>query len=195
MFKNNISNAGLIFDLRLLHLGEAMARIIYDLASKGKGLYHIYTDLDFWDARGVLKGLAKVKRNFGKSPPGDTYPTQVVVEDLSSRVKQEIEKRLRRAIPSPPRHLIVQSIIFSGKFEFDRSQYYPDRWSPEKVIFFTRNRLPMNQPVISSAYKWVEITIDGNVVSIQQRKGNRPEKQTQPVTKKASAESYGPTCF
>jgi hypothetical protein len=31
-----------------------MARIIYDLASKGKGLYHIYTDLDFWDARGVL---------------------------------------------------------------------------------------------------------------------------------------------
>ena len=172
-----------------------MARIIYDLASKGKGLYHIYTDLDFWDARGVLKGLAKVKRNFGNSPPGDKYPTQVVVEDLSSRVKKEIEKRLKRAIPSPPRHLIVQSIIFSGKFEFDWSQYYPDRWSPEKVLFFTRNRLPMNQPVINSPYKWVEITIDGKVVTIQQHQGTRPEEQTQPSTKKARTETHGPTCF
>ena len=72
-----------------------MARIIYDLASKGKGLYHIYTDLDFWDARGLLKDLAKVKRNFGDSPPGDKYPTQVVVEDMSHRVKGEIEKRLK----------------------------------------------------------------------------------------------------
>jgi hypothetical protein len=171
-----------------------MARIIYDLASKGKGLYHIYTDLDFWDARGVLKGLAKVKRNFGKSPPGDQYPTQVVVEDLSSRVKQEIEKRLRRAIPSPPRHLIVQSIIFSGKFAFDRRAYYPERWSVERVLFFTRKRLPMNQPVIDSAYKWVELSIDENTVTIQQHQGARPEK-IETSEKQGKKETFGPTCF
>ena len=172
-----------------------MARIIYDLASKGKGLYHIYTDLDFWDARGVLKGLAKVKRNFGNSPPGDLYPTQVVVEDLSSRVKKEIEKRLKRAIPSPPRHLIVQSIIYSGKFEFDRRHYYPDRWSREKVLFFTRNRLPMNQPVINSPYKWVELSIKGNKVTIQQRQGARSEEQTQIITRKGKKTAHGPSCF
>jgi hypothetical protein len=171
-----------------------MARIIYDLASRGKGFYHIYTDLDFWDARGVLKGLAKVKRNFGTSPPGDRYPTQVVVEDLSSKIKAEIEKRLRRAMPSPPRHLIVQSIIFSGKFEFDRRKYYPDRWSPGKVVFFTRKRLPMNQPVINSPYKWVELSISGNTVTIQQRKGVRPEA-TEVAGKKSRAETFGPSCF
>ena len=170
-----------------------MARIIYDLASKGKGLYHIYTDLDFWDARGVLKDLAKVKRNFGTSPPGDRYPTQVVVEDMSSRVKREIEKRLKKAIPSPPRHLIVRSIIFSGKFEFDRRTYYPDRWSPEKVLFFTRKRLPMNQPVIDSAYKWVELSINDTVVTIQQHQGVRPEG-LETSEHKAKKETFGPTC-
>ena len=171
-----------------------MARIIYDLHSKGKGLYHIYTDLDFWDARAVLKGLAKVKRNFGNSPPGDRYPTQVVVEDLGQRVKREIEKRLKRAIPSPPRHLIVQSVIFSGKFEFDRRQYYPDRWSAGRVIFFTRKRLPMNQPVINSAYKWVELSIKDNIVTIQQHQGVRP-KETQTSKKEGKQEAYGPSCF
>ena len=171
-----------------------MARIIYDLASRGKGSYHIYTELDFWEARAVLKGLAKVKRNFGTSPPGDQYPTQVVVEDLSSRVKGEIEKRLKRAIPSPPRHLIVQSIVFSGKFAFDRRKYYPERWSSERVIFFTRKRLPMNQPVINSRYKWVELSISGNSVTIQQHKGVRPEV---PETggKKGKTAAFGPACF
>ena len=171
-----------------------MARIIYDLASKGKGLYHIYTDLDFWDSRRLLKGLAKVKRNFGNSPPGDKYPTQVVVEDMSQRVKGEIEKRLKRAIPSPPRHLIVQAIIFSGKFEFDRRQYYPDRWSANRVLFFTRKRLPMNQPVINSEYKWVELSISDNIITIQQHQGTRP-KATQAGKKSGKQEAYGPTCF
>ena len=171
-----------------------MARIIYDLASKGKGLYHIYTDLDFWDARSVLKGLAKVKRNFGNSPPGDKYPTQVVVEDMGQRVKREIEKRLKRAIPSPPRHLIVQSVIFSGRFEFDRRQYYPDRWSAARVIFFTRKRLPMNQPVINSPYKWVELSIKDNVVTIQQHQGVRPEEK-KTKKKDGKRETYGPSCF
>ncbi len=171
-----------------------MARIIYDLASRGKGFYHIYTELDFWDARAVLQGLARVKRNFGTSPPGDQYPTQVVVEDFSSKVKGEIEKRLRRAIPSPPRHLIVQSIIFSGKFEFDRRKYYPDRWSQGRVVFFTRKRLPMNQPVINSPYKWVELSINGNTVIIKQHKGVRPDA-SEMGGKKGKTEAFGPSCF
>ncbi|MBW1981837.1 MAG: hypothetical protein JRJ12_11510, partial [Deltaproteobacteria bacterium] len=119
-----------------------MARIIYNLESYSKGFYHIYTDLDFWDARKILKGLANVKRNFGQSPSGDEYPTQVIVEDLSPARKKEIERRLKRAIASPPRHLIVQEIIFSGKFEFDWTRYYPSRWSPARALFFTRKRLP-----------------------------------------------------
>ena len=171
-----------------------MARIIYDLASRGRGFYHIYTELDFWDARGVLRGLAKVKRNFGNSPPGDLYPTQVVVEDLSPRIKGEIEKRLKRSIPSPPRHLIVQSIIFSGKFEFDRRRYYPDKWSPGKVIFFTRKRLPMNQPVINSPYRWVELSVKGNTVTIEQRKGTRSEAP-ETAEKRGKREAFGPACF
>ena len=171
-----------------------MARIIYNLASRGEGCYHIYTDLDFWDARTILEGLAKVKRNFGESPPGDQYPTQVVVEDLSLRVKGEIEKRIRRSIPSPPRHLIVQSIIYSSKFEFDRRDYYPDRWSSAKALFFTRKRLPMNQPVISSTYRWVELSIQGNIITIQQYKGN-PPKSDETTTRKSKSEPYGPVCY
>ena len=171
-----------------------MARIVYNLASRGEGRYHIYTDLDFWDARAILKHLAKVKRNFGDSPPGDRYPTQVVVEDLSPRVKGEIEKRIRRSIPSPPRHLIVQSIIYSGKFEFDRRAYYPDRWSPTKALFFTRKRLPMNQPVISSTYKWVELSIRGNIITIQQHKGT-PPKADKATTRKSNSATYGPVCY
>jgi hypothetical protein len=53
----------------------------------------------------------------------------------------------------------------------------------------------MNQPVINSAYKWVEITVKDNVVTIQQHQGARPEEQIQPSTKKARTEPYGPTCF
>ena len=171
-----------------------MARIIHDLASRGKGWYHIYTDLDFWDARGILKGLAKVKRNFGNSPPGDLFPTQVVVEDFSKKTRAEIEKRLGRAISSPPRHLIVQSIIFSGKFEFDRRKYYPDRWSSAKALFFTRKRLPMNQPVINSPYKWVDLAIQDNTVTIQQRQGV-PPRVTEAKGKKDKSAPYGPSCF
>ena len=83
-----------------------MARIIHDLKAWGEGRYRLYTDLDFWDTRKILKGLAKVRRNFGRTPPGDQFPTQVVVEEASSHLRREIETRLLRAISSPPRHLI-----------------------------------------------------------------------------------------
>jgi hypothetical protein len=115
-----------------------------------------------------------------------------VVEDFSQGVRAEIEKRLKRAVASPPRHLIVQSIIFSGKFEFDRRKYYPDRWSAARVLFFTRKRLPVNQPVINSRYKWVDLSIENNTVTIVQRQGVPPEG-TEISEKKSS--TYGPACF
>jgi hypothetical protein len=171
-----------------------MARIIHNLQSRSKGRYHIYTDLDFWDTRRILARLARVKRNFGTAPPGDQFPTQVVVEDLGPEVRREIEKRLTRAIASPPRHLIVQSIVFAGKFEFDRRKYYPDHWSPARVIAFTRKRLPMNQPVISSPYKWVDLSIHGNTVTITQHQGT-PPKGTERQTKGGKVETWGPSCI
>jgi hypothetical protein len=172
-----------------------MARIIHDFASRSQGLYRVYTDLDFWDARKILRGLAKVKRNFCSAPPGDQFPTQVVVEQGGTpEVKAEIEKRLKRAIPSPPRHLIVQSIIFSGSFTFDRRRYYPDRWSPGMVLFFMSKRLPTNQPVIESPYKWVEITISGNTVSIEQHQGVPPQTH-RTRRKQDESTSFGPSCF
>jgi hypothetical protein len=128
------------------------------------------------------------------APPGDQFPTQVVVEDLGPEVRREIEKRLTRAIASPPRHLIVQSIVFAGKFEFDRRKYYPDHWSPARVIAFTRKRLPMNQPVISSPYKWVDLSIHGNTVTITQHQGT-PPKGTERQTKGGKVETWGPSCI
>ncbi|MFP3871112.1 MAG: hypothetical protein ACLFVT_09575 [Syntrophobacteria bacterium] len=171
-----------------------MARIVHDLGSRAKRRYLLYTDLDFWDARRILKGLGRVKRNFGSSPPGDRFPTQVVVEDADSEVKRTIEKRLSRAIASPPRHLIVQSIIYWGRFEFDRRTYCPDRWSAARVLFFVRKRLPLHQPVIRSRYKWVEISLRGNTVAIQQHQGVSPEAGETNGEEDQSVRC-GPACF
>ncbi len=102
-----------------------MAHIIHCHPTQTAYEYHIYTDLDFWDARKILKELAVVKRNFGQEPSGDEYPTQVVGNDLPRSVRAEIEKRLRKAIVSPPRHVIVRSILSERFFEFDPSVYYP----------------------------------------------------------------------
>ena len=74
-----------------------MAKIIHCHPSKATNEYHIYTDLDFWDTRLILKDLATVKRNFGTDPPGNDYPTQVVGDDLNRSAKATIEKRLRKA--------------------------------------------------------------------------------------------------
>ena len=55
-----------------------MARIIYLHPRQSNYDYHIFTDLDFWDARRILKDLVTVKRIFGEWPPGDEFPTQIV---------------------------------------------------------------------------------------------------------------------
>jgi len=170
-----------------------MARIIHDLKAWGEGRYRLYTDLDFWDARKILRMLAAVRRNFGESPPGDQYPTQLMVDAPSPQLRREIEKRLLRAIPSPPRHLIVQAITLSGKFSFPWRRYYPARWSPSRALFFTRKRLPLNQPVIRSRYKWVELTIVGETIVIEQRQG-MPPREAAFGDKRGKPEPWGPSC-
>jgi hypothetical protein len=170
-----------------------MARIIHDLKAWGEGRYRLYTDLDFWDARKILRNLATARRNFGESPSGDQYPTQVMVDDPSPQVRREVEKRLLRAIPSPPRHVIVQSIVLSGRFSFPWRRYYPARWSPSRALFFTRNRLPLNQPVISSRYRWVELAMVGETIVIEQRQGIPPRDAAR-GDKRRKPEPWGPSC-
>jgi hypothetical protein len=170
-----------------------MARIIHDLKAWSEGRYRLYTDLDFWDARKILRSLSTIRRNFGESPSGDQYPTQVMVDGPSAQVRREIEKRLLRAIPSPPRHLIVQSIVLSGRFSFPWRRYYPARWSPSRALFFTRKRLPLNQPVISSRYRWVELSMVGETIVLEQRQGS-PPRDAAPSDKGAKPERWGPSC-
>jgi hypothetical protein len=96
-----------------------MAHVIHCHPSRTTHEYHVYTDLDFWDARKILNDLATVKRNFGKDPSGDDYPTQVVGNDLTRTTKAKIETRLKKALVSPPRHVIVDGILKEGYYEFD----------------------------------------------------------------------------
>lgn len=61
--------------------------------------YHVFTNLDFWDARPILSGLATVQRNFGQDPPGDLFPTQVVMRTMHTPTLRVIEKRLQKYDP------------------------------------------------------------------------------------------------
>jgi hypothetical protein len=141
-----------------------MARIVYRHPRLSKFDYHILTDLDFWDARKILGDLVTVKRNFGEWPPGDEFPTQVVAEGVSRKVIKEVERRLTKAIISPPRHVIVRSIMMQGFFEFDPALYYPERWSQSLVLHFTYKRLPLEQGLLNSLYQTIELmVVDGRV--------------------------------
>ena len=172
-----------------------MARIIYCHPSQSKYDYHIYTDLDFWDARRLLKDLATIKRNFGNWPPGDEFPTQVVGTGLLRRVIKEIEKRLAKALVSPPRHVIVQAMVMHGYFEFDPRRYFPERWSESRMMYFTYRRLPLDQGALSNAYQTVRLSwVSGRIhVERVQR-----EKKHDPVIKDVKdARRYAnvPSCF
>ena len=145
-----------------------MAHIIHCHPTQTAYEYHIYTDLDFWDARKILKELGVVKRNFGQEPSGDDYPTQVVGNDLPRSVRAEIEKRLRKAIVSPPRHVIVRSILSERFFEFDPSVYYPRRWSPSRMMYFTHNRLPLDQPSLNSVFKTIRLSWVDKKIRVEQ---------------------------
>lgn len=134
-----------------------MARMVVCHPSQTKHAYHVYTDLDFWDARKILKDIAIVRRNFGSDPSGDVYPTQVIADDASATLVRKIEKRLKRAIVSPPRHVVVHEMILNGTFEFDPQDYYPRRWSRERMMHFTFHRMPLQQSSLSNQYQMVVI--------------------------------------
>jgi hypothetical protein len=172
-----------------------MAKFVYHLLKNSDQPYEIYTDLDFWDTRKLLKKIARVKRNFQGKFPGDEFPTVVIDELQSSANKGIIEYRLKKAIISPPRHSIIQSIIEHGYFEFDPQKYYPKRWSKARILHFTYHRLPLQQSVLNSPYKEPRLSwIDGKVrIEIIQRKEKYDPIILDP--KDAKRRSRGPGCF
>jgi len=135
-----------------------MARIILCHPGRTRYAYHVFTDLDFWDARRIIGGLAVVKRNFGEDPPGDEFPTQVVAEKITPSARAGVERRLKKALVSPPRHVIVDAILRDGFFEFDPRRYYPQRWTGERMLHFTIHRLPLDNAVLNSPYRTVKVT-------------------------------------
>jgi hypothetical protein len=144
-----------------------MAGIVHCHPGRTKYDYHIYTDLDFWDARRILKGIGTVKRNFGDMPPGDVFPTQVVGLGLGRGVAKEIERRIGKAIISPPRHFVVRSLVMEGFFEFDPGKYYPARWSAEQMLHFTLRRLPLEQGIVNSPFKTVRLSWNGGLIRVE----------------------------
>ncbi len=172
-----------------------MARIVYCHPQLTKYAYHIFTDLDFWDARRILKDLAEVRRNFASHMDGDLFPTQIILESADKRIITLIEARLKRAVISPPRHVVVRSMVSEGHFEFDPSKYYPSRWSREKMIHFTLHRLPLKQSSLCNQYQTIRLVwTDGKIrVEKVQR-----EQKLQPLirSQKESDELlHVPSCF
>ena len=172
-----------------------MAHVIHCHPTQTTYEYHLFTDLDFWDARKILKGLALVKRNFGKEPSGDDYPTQVVGNDLSRLVRVEIEKRLRKAVVSPPRHVIVRSILSEGSFEFDPFKYYPGRWSPALMLHFTYSRLPLDQPSLNSAFKTISLSWVDKKIRVEQIQRTEKYDPVIATPREATSRQKVPGCF
>lgn len=172
-----------------------MAKILFCHPSRTTHGYHIYTDLDFWDAWRFLKDLAVVKRNFGHEPPGDDFPTQVVGDNLPRVTRDRIEARLKRAIVSPPRHVIVEAIIKDGWFEFDPFRTYPSRWSRTRMLHFTYRRLPLHQSALVSPYKTVQVSWIGNKIRVERIQ--RAEKHDPVIRTKREAlhRLMVPSCF
>ena len=172
-----------------------MVKIIHCHPSKATNDYHIYTDLDFWDARLILKDLATVKRNFGTDPPGDEYPTQVVGDDLSRASKAMIEKRLKKAIVSPPRHVLVDGILKEGYFEFDPLHYYPKRWSRERMFNFTYRRLPLNSAILNSPYRTVRVSWRDEKIRIERIPREKKYDPVIETKQQALRRRNVPSCF
>ncbi len=172
-----------------------MARIIYCHPSQTKYGYHIYTDLDFWDARRLLKDLAIVRRNFGKSPSGDEFPTQVVGMDLSPSAVKNIEKRLKKAIISPPRHVVVRSMVYSDAFEFVPLEYYPERWTKSRMMHFTYHRLPLQQGSLCNAYQTVKLSWVDDRIRVERVQRERKYDPVIRNLKEAKAHVIIPSCF
>jgi hypothetical protein len=172
-----------------------MARIIHCHPGRTAYGYHIFTDLDFWDARSIVGDLAIVRRNFGDEPPGDEFPTQVVAQEITRSVRGRVEERLKKALVSPPRHVIVDSILRDGFFEFDPLHYCPRHWTRERMLHFTLHRLPLDNATLNSPYRTVRITWIEGKIRIERVK--RDEKYDPVVRSKKEAlrRMKVPGCF
>lgn len=160
-----------------------MAKIVYAHPSLRGYPYHLFTDLDFWDARKILRDLfsvLSVRRNFGSMPPGDEFPTQIVIEIPSKNIMAKVESRLKKAIVSPPRHVIVRHIIFDGYFGFNPYHYYPSHWSRARIEHFTWKRLPIEQTALCNPYQTVILEWSGELLII--KKVRRSEKYDPKIT-------------
>jgi hypothetical protein len=172
-----------------------MARIVYCHPIQTKYEYHVYTDLDFWDARRVIKGLATVKRNFGRNLSGDDFPTQITGDHLSPPVIRQIEKRLRKAVISPPRHVIVRSMIFDGYYEFDPGRFYPERWSRELMMHFTYHRLPLSQGVLNNPHQQVRLAWVEDKIRIDRVQRSKKYDPVMRNAHEARKHMMVPSCF
>lgn len=172
-----------------------MAGIIYCHPSRTTHGYHIYTDLDFWDAWRLLKDLAVVKRNFGQDPPGDCFPTQVIGEDLARATTERIEARLRKAVVSPPRHLIVEAVMRDGRFEFDPHRTYPKRWSRARMLHFTYRRLPLHQSALVSPYRTVFVSWVGEKIRVERIQRSEKHDPLIRTRREALHRLMVPSCF
>lgn len=172
-----------------------MAKIIYQHPARTGARYHIFTDLDFWDARRILGDLTPVRRNFGQEPSGDEYPTQIVRDDAAPSLRNAIENRLKRAIASPPRHVIVRSMFDSGSFVLDPSKYYPSRWSKKRMHHFTWHRLPLEQSALTTVYHTVKLEWEGGLLRVERIR--RTEKYDPIVRSKKDSmrRLMVPSCF
>jgi hypothetical protein len=200
---NPFSSSSQLFDRKAIQsyftlkegVNETMAKIIHCHPSKATNDYHVYTDLDFWDARLILKNLATVKRNFGNDPPGDEYPTQVVADDLNRSSKAVIEKRLKKAIVSPPRHVLVDGLLKEGYFEFDPLHYYPKRWSRERMFNFTWRRLPLNSAILNSPYRTVRVSWRDQKIRIERIPREKKYDPVIETKQQALRRRNVPSCF
>lgn len=173
-----------------------MAQIIYCHPRKTPYPYHIFTDLDFWDARRLLTDApVLVKRNFGREPSGDCFPTQIVGKQLLPGLRDTVERRLAKAVASPPRHLVVQAILLNGVYEFDPSRYYPDRWGESRILHFTYARLPLGQSALNSPHRTVRLSWIEGKVRIEQIR--REYKFDPPISTLADSRRrrFAPSCF
>jgi len=126
-----------------------MAQIIYKQPSRDKHAFHVFTNLDFWDARKVLRGLAVVRRNFGEDPPGWRYPTQVVAEGAGRTSVRAIERRLHRAVPSPPRHVVVEEMLNQPPLETPHFEVTL-QWDGDRIRADRVRRTEKYDPVIQT---------------------------------------------
>jgi len=172
-----------------------MARIIYCHPAKTRYAFHVYTDLDFWDARKILKDIATVKRNFGQNPPGDEFPTQIVLEQAPPRVMEAVKRRLERAIASPPRHVVVQALLMEDFFEFDTSDYFPPRWSRSQREHFLRFRLPTQHGILNSPYNTYRLDWHGTRVRVVPVKRSTKHDPVIRTRQDAKRHEIVPTCF